>query len=143
MAETSAAGAHSRNSTSSDAVLQDLVRRGWSFADLENIHATITAKSIIFNDIYDVHSIVDAVESELLNSDLGSIGAKSLPEPAILHIKRWNLNKKILRATKHANDFLDDTSLIISLESVDNYMIDILPLFSHQAHGMYPNRSLD
>ncbi|KAK4760347.1 hypothetical protein SAY87_005240 [Trapa incisa] len=98
MAETSAAGASpSSYSASSDAVVEALVRRGWSFPDREHINATIAVKSILFDDTGDARSIADAVESDLLNMDLRSIGAKSLPEPAVLRKSTHLLGPKVLQ----------------------------------------------
>lgn len=101
MAETPAGAASPSCSCSatSEAVVETLVKRGWSFADLDHIRATIAVKCVLLDDTEDARSVADAVESELLNSDLRSIGAKSLPEPAALRKSTHILGPKVLQVT--------------------------------------------
>ncbi|PKI46236.1 hypothetical protein CRG98_033363 [Punica granatum] len=100
MAETSTAAAAASSpssSSTSDAVLQALVKRGWSFADPEHIKAITTVKCILLDDPEDTRSVAEAVESELLNLDLRSIGAKSLPDPAALRKSSHLFGPKVLQ----------------------------------------------
>lgn len=111
MAETFAAACLSDTSATSDAVVETLVKRGWSFADLEHAKAIIAVKCVLIDDIDDTRSVADVVESELLNSDLRSIGAKSLPEPAVLRKSSHLLGPKVLQVKL---DFLLSPSSVIS-----------------------------
>lgn len=63
------------------AVLETLRLRGWNFGDLDEVRAIIMISSALADD---PSSVVDSVESELINMDFRSIGGKSLPEPALL-----------------------------------------------------------
>lgn len=63
------------------AVLETLRLRGWNFADSDEVKAVIMIGSALADD---PSSVVDSVESELINMDLRSIGGKSLSEPALL-----------------------------------------------------------
>ncbi|KAK4761313.1 hypothetical protein SAY87_006206 [Trapa incisa] len=73
------------------------LRRGWPFPDREHINVTIAVNSILIEDTDDALSIADAVESELLNMDLRSIGAKSLPELAVLRKSTHLLGPNVLQ----------------------------------------------
>ncbi|KAI4344064.1 hypothetical protein L6164_011338 [Bauhinia variegata] len=71
----------SSNVSQSDMVLETLNRRGWVLGDLEQVKAIIIIRSALADDS---SKVVNSVESELLNSDLRSIGGKSLPDPSSL-----------------------------------------------------------
>lgn len=62
-------------------VLETLTKRGWCLEHNDQLKATIVIQSAL-ND--DPSKLIDSIESELLNSDLRSIGAKSLPQPSLL-----------------------------------------------------------
>ncbi|KAI4335798.1 hypothetical protein L6164_014408 [Bauhinia variegata] len=55
--------------------------RGWFLGELEQVKAMIVIQSALADDN---SKLVCSVESELLNSDLRYIGAKSLPDPSPL-----------------------------------------------------------
>lgn len=63
------------------AVLETLRVRGWNFSDLDEVRAVIMIGSALADD---PTSVVDSVESELINMDLRSIGGKSLPDLSLL-----------------------------------------------------------
>ncbi|OIV98224.1 hypothetical protein TanjilG_18763 [Lupinus angustifolius] len=66
---------------SASTLLETLTRRGWCLENTEQLKAIIVIQSAL---AHDSSKVVDSVESELLNSDLRSIGAKSLPDPSHL-----------------------------------------------------------
>lgn len=72
---------NSNASESGMVVLETLRRRGWYLEDADQLKAIIVIQTALADD---PSNVVDSVESELLNSDLRSIGAKSLPEPPLL-----------------------------------------------------------
>ncbi|XP_038700761.1 uncharacterized protein LOC119997670 isoform X2 [Tripterygium wilfordii] len=69
----------SSNDAAQAAVLETLKSRGWCFDELEKVKA-ITFIHFALADDTDPLTLADSVESELLNSDLRSIGGKSLPD---------------------------------------------------------------
>lgn len=64
------------SSSSSESILQTLSSRGWFLRVTEQIQGLIAA--------HHGSRTVDSIESELLNMDLRSIGAKCLPQPSLL-----------------------------------------------------------
>lgn len=62
-------------------MLETLRKRGWCLEDTDRLKAIIDIQSALADDR---SRLVDSVESELLNSDLRSIAAKSLPQPSLL-----------------------------------------------------------
>ncbi|CAM8923222.1 unnamed protein product [Rhodiola kirilowii] len=77
--------------TASEALSQALAARGWSIGDIERVKASIefTAREPSFT--------VDSVESELLNMDLRSFGATSLPDQNLLRKSSHLHGPKILQ----------------------------------------------
>ena len=67
----------SSKASESEMVLETLRRRGWCFGDVEQVKAIIFIQSALADDS---SKVADSVESELLNSDLRSIGGNSLPQ---------------------------------------------------------------
>lgn len=87
------------SSTDSESmIIETLGSRGWCFGEIELVKAIIMIHSALADD---PSMVVDAVESELLNTDLKSIGAKSLPDPALLRNRKSShiLGPKVLQAT--------------------------------------------
>lgn len=78
------------------AVLETLRVRGWNFGDLDEVRATIMIASALADD---PSSVVDSVESELINMDLRSIGGKSLPEPSLLRKSSRILGPMVLQVS--------------------------------------------
>ncbi|RZC08586.1 tudor domain-containing protein 3 isoform X2 [Glycine soja] len=72
---------NSRGWDSGGMVLETLRKRGWCLEDTDRLKAIIDIQSALADDR---SKLVDSVESELLNSDLRSIAAKSLPQPSLL-----------------------------------------------------------
>ncbi|KAL3016214.1 hypothetical protein AAZX31_06G200400 [Glycine max] len=72
---------NSRGWDSGGMVLETLRKRGWCLEDTDRLKAIIDIQSALADDR---SRLVDSVESELLNSDLRSIAAKSLPQPSLL-----------------------------------------------------------
>lgn len=62
-------------------VMETLRQRGWCLEDTDNLKAIIVIQSALADE---PSKFLRSVESELLNSDLRSIGAKSLPQPSLL-----------------------------------------------------------
>ena len=86
----------SNDSESSGTLLETLRRRGWCLEDTDQLKATIAIQSALAQDS---SKVLDSVESELLNSDLRSIGAKSLPDPSLLRNPSFFLHgPKVLQA---------------------------------------------
>ncbi|TKY73226.1 Tudor domain-containing protein 3 [Spatholobus suberectus] len=101
------------NSSGWDAekVFETLKKRGWSLEDTDQLKAIIVIQSALTDDR---SKLVDSVESELLNSDLRSIGAKSLPEPSLLRNPSSFLHgPKVLQITSVRD---------ISKSSVDEFL---------------------
>nr|XP_025701715.1 tudor domain-containing protein 3 isoform X2 [Arachis hypogaea] len=73
--------AESRYDSDSGTLLETLRRRGWCLQENDQLKATVMIQRAL---AHDTSMVVDSVESELLNADLRSIGAKSLPEPSVL-----------------------------------------------------------
>ncbi|GAB2300385.1 hypothetical protein Dimus_034427 [Dionaea muscipula] len=80
-------------SASHESLLQALTNRGWCFGDVDKVKALITAHSFLHGDAV----TVDSVESELCNTDLRSIGGKSLPDPTLLRNSSHLLAPKVLQ----------------------------------------------
>ncbi|GAV88718.1 DUF1767 domain-containing protein [Cephalotus follicularis] len=76
----------SSTSTATEAVIETLKSRGWCLGDIDQVKALVIIQSALLDDT-DTFAVSDSVESELLNMDLRSIGAKSLPEPTGLRNK--------------------------------------------------------
>jgi len=68
------------SSSSTEELLKSLTNRGWCFSDLDHVRAIITINAALSGE----SSAIDAVESELCNVDLRSIGGKSLPDASLL-----------------------------------------------------------
>ncbi|CAJ1975432.1 unnamed protein product [Sphenostylis stenocarpa] len=62
-------------------MFETLRQRGWCLEDTYELKAIIDFQSALADD---PSKFLQSVESELLNSDLRSIGAKSLPQPSLL-----------------------------------------------------------
>jgi len=62
-------------------VFETLRQRGWCLEDTDELKAIIAIQSAVADE---PSKVLHSVESELLNSDLRSIGAKSLPQPSLL-----------------------------------------------------------
>ncbi|GAY50509.1 hypothetical protein CUMW_127240 [Citrus unshiu] len=75
--------------TSTEAVIKALRSRGWCFGNIQEVTAIIAINSALIDD-KDPRKVADSTESELLNTDLKSIGGKSLPDPTrkFSHIQR-------------------------------------------------------
>lgn len=71
----------------SEAIVEALIKKGWSFRDPQEIKSLIRGED---------HS-PESAESELLNMDLRSIGAKSLPDPSVLKKSSHISGPKILQ----------------------------------------------
>lgn len=78
--------------------MEALQKRGWSFVSTEHIEAIVIVNSALLDDVENTSSAADAVESELLNMDLKSIGARSLPESATLRKSSHLHGPKVLQA---------------------------------------------
>ncbi|XP_050380528.1 uncharacterized protein LOC126797838 [Argentina anserina] len=98
----------------SDAAIETLKARGWCFGDLEQLKAMIVIQSALTDD---ARTVVSSVESELLNTDLKSVGAKSLPDPVTLRKSSHLLGPKVLQiawvrdiASSNADDFARNSS---------------------------------
>lgn len=104
MEETTSASASTSASTSGaappsyDAVVRNLGKRGWSLGKLDDVVALVTIQRALLDDADDVVAVTDAVELELLNTDLRSFGAKSLPDPNSLRRLTHLVGPKILQA---------------------------------------------
>lgn len=74
--------------TSTEAVIETLRSRGWCFGNIQQVTAMIAINFALIDD-RDPRKVADSIESELLNTDLKSIGGKSLPDPTrkISHIQ--------------------------------------------------------
>ncbi|KAA0043357.1 tudor domain-containing protein 3 isoform X2 [Cucumis melo var. makuwa] len=83
------------------AVLETLRLRGWNFADSDEVKAVIMIGSALADD---PSSVVDSVESELINMDLRSIGGKSLSEPALLRKSSRILGPIVLQQISSVKD---------------------------------------
>ncbi|MED6197141.1 hypothetical protein PIB30_118168 [Stylosanthes scabra] len=71
----------SGDDSDSGTLVETLRRRGWCLQQTDELKATVMIQSALSHH---TSTLVDSVESELLNADLRSIGAKSLPEPSLL-----------------------------------------------------------
>ncbi|PRQ46506.1 putative RecQ mediated genome instability protein [Rosa chinensis] len=90
----------------SDAAIETLRSRGWYFGgDLEQVQAMILIHSALADD---TRTVVNSVESELLNMDLKSVGAKSLPDPATLRKSSHLLGPKIAWVRDITSSNVDD-----------------------------------
>lgn len=63
-----------------ETIVETLVTRGWCFGDRRQVRAVVYLHSALSYD-RDVAKVADSAESELLNTDLRTIGGKSLPDP--------------------------------------------------------------
>lgn len=87
----------------SDAAIETLRSRGWCFGDLEQVQAMILIHSALADD---TRTVVNSVESELLNMDLKSVGAKSLPDPVTLRKSSHLLGPKVLQVNTPSSNFV-------------------------------------
>ncbi|XP_047308208.1 tudor domain-containing protein 3 isoform X2 [Impatiens glandulifera] len=83
------------SSSSSEALIETLIQRGWSFIDLEHVRALIIIQSALQED----PCTVDLIESHLVNMDFRSIGGKSLPEPPVLRKSSHIQGPKVLQVS--------------------------------------------
>ncbi|CAK7334856.1 unnamed protein product, partial [Dovyalis caffra] len=81
-----------------ETVLETLRTRGWSLGDIDQLNALIFIHSALSDD-GDPCTVANSLESELLNMDLRSIGAKSLPDPNLLNKTPYLHGPKILQIT--------------------------------------------
>lgn len=87
-----------RSSDFAEPVIDILRSRGWCFPEEEQVRILITISSALVDD-GDTYRIADSVEAELLNMDIRSIGAKSLPDPTQLKKSSRLQGPRILQAT--------------------------------------------
>lgn len=85
-----------RLSKAAEAVMETLRTRGWSIGDINQIEAIITIQSALSDD-HETSAVTNSVESELLNMDLKSLGAKSLPDPNIFRKTSHLQGPKVLQ----------------------------------------------
>jgi hypothetical protein len=69
------------SSESTSMVIETLKTKGWYLEETDDLKAIIVIQTALADDS---SNLLESVESELLNSDLRSIGSKSLPEPSLL-----------------------------------------------------------
>lgn len=98
----------SRDSESAAMVIETLRRKGWYLEETDDLKAIIVIQTALADD---PSKVFESVESELLNSDLKSIGAKSLPEPSLLRTTSYLHGPKVLQISSVRD---------ISMSSVDN-----------------------
>ncbi|KAF2286871.1 hypothetical protein GH714_034350 [Hevea brasiliensis] len=84
------------SSEASEAVIETLRTRGWSIGDIDQVKALIFIQSALSDD-QETSAVADSVESELLNMDLKSIGAKSLPDSNLIRKTSHLLGPKVLQ----------------------------------------------
>lgn len=84
----------SRDSESAAMVIETLRRKGWYLEETDDLKAIIVIQTALADD---PSKVFESVESELLNSDLKSIGAKSLPEPSLLRTTSYLHGPKVLQ----------------------------------------------
>jgi len=89
-------GLEESSSKAAEAVLEILRTRGWSLGGMDQLNALIIIHSALSDD-GDPCTVANAVESELLNMDLRSIGLKSLPDPNLLNKTSYLQGPKILQ----------------------------------------------
>ncbi|KAG8657420.1 tudor domain-containing protein 3 isoform X1 [Manihot esculenta] len=87
-----------RLSKAAEAVMETLRTRGWSIGDINQIEAIITIQSALSDD-HETSAVTNSVESELLNMDLKSLGAKSLPDPNIFRKTSHLQGPKVLQVS--------------------------------------------
>ncbi|XP_041008910.1 uncharacterized protein LOC121253081 isoform X2 [Juglans microcarpa x Juglans regia] len=87
-----------RSTDSESIVIETLRSRGWCLGDVELVKAIIMIHSALADD---ASTVVDSVESELMNTDLKSIGDKSLPDPSLLRNRKSShiLGPKVLQVS--------------------------------------------
>ncbi|KHN19849.1 Tudor domain-containing protein 3 [Glycine soja] len=111
---------NSRGWDSGGMVLETLRKRGWCLEDTDRLKAIIDIQSALADDR---SKLVDSVESELLNSDLRSIAAKSLPQPSLLRNASTFLHgPKVLQAIFFFKFFFISSVRDISKSSVDEFL---------------------
>ncbi|KDP32331.1 hypothetical protein JCGZ_13256 [Jatropha curcas] len=79
-----------------EAVLESLRTRGWCIGDIDQVKALVVIHTALSDD-GDTCSVADSIESELLNMDLKSIGAKSLPDSNLLRKTPYLQGPKVLQ----------------------------------------------
>lgn len=89
-------GLEESSSKAAEAVLEILRTRGWFLGGIDQLNALIIIHSALSDD-GDPCTVANAVESELLNMDLRSIGVKSLPDPNLLNKTSYLQGPKILQ----------------------------------------------
>lgn len=106
-----------RSTDSESIVIETLRSRGWSLGDVELVKAIIMIHSALADD---ASTVVDSVESELVNTDLKSIGDKSLPDPTLLRNRKSShiLGPKVLQAITFPPPLSISLSCEFSLVSV-------------------------
>lgn len=73
-------------SSSEATVIETLLKRGWSFDNASHVRAVITIQRALMDDPSDAAALAEAVEADLLNTDLRSIGSRSLPDRKASHL---------------------------------------------------------
>ncbi|KAM7260134.1 hypothetical protein ACFE04_015875 [Oxalis oulophora] len=66
------------SATATESIVETLKLKGWCLNNNEQLKTLIMIHSAIADDVNNTRAIADSIESELLNTDLRSIGAKSL-----------------------------------------------------------------
>ncbi|EEF47010.1 conserved hypothetical protein [Ricinus communis] len=95
-------------------VIQTLRTRGWCFDDGSNqLKSLIVIQSALADDTNDATSIANSVESKLLNLDLKSFGAKSLPDRDLLRNNTSHLQGPKVLQISSVRD--------ISVSSIDGF----------------------
>ncbi|XP_048133289.1 tudor domain-containing protein 3 [Rhodamnia argentea] len=73
-------------SSSEASVIETLLKRGWSLDNASHVRAVITIQRALMDDPSDAAALADAVEADLLNTDLRTIGSRSLPDRKASHL---------------------------------------------------------
>lgn len=79
----------------SDSLIETLTNGGWCLRDLDQLKAMAMIHSALADD---PASVLNSLESELANSDMSLIGAKSLPDSAAQRKTSYLHGPKVLQA---------------------------------------------
>ncbi|KAJ8442361.1 hypothetical protein Cgig2_018617 [Carnegiea gigantea] len=104
-------------SSSTEELLKSLTSRGWCFSDLDQVRAIITINAALSGE----SSAIDAVESELCNVDLRSIGGKSLPDASLLRKPSYVLQPPKRRKSQGFG-YLYENGMILFVVFFGDYM---------------------
>lgn len=66
--------------------MERLRQRGWSFDNAAHVRAVIMIQRALIDDPSDAAALAVAVESDLLNTDLRSVGSRTLPDRKASHL---------------------------------------------------------